>query len=83
MTIEEFLLLNRDEKEEAVEDRGVFLANYDVCNAICDAYELDDFYVAFVYEIGINKKAHITAHANADELPLLLKLDIIPTGISH
>jgi hypothetical protein len=74
MTIDEFNQLSDDDKEEAIDNHGMFLASYDVCNAICDAYELFDFYVAFVYEIGVNKRAHITAHPNPDELPMLLRI---------
>ncbi len=75
MTIEQFLLLNDGEKEEAVWNDGIFLVNYDEGDDMCDTYELFDFYVAFCYKLHLNEKAKITAHVYPDEMPLLLKLE--------
>jgi hypothetical protein len=77
MQIDDFRALNDSDKEEFIWSDGIFMANYDEGNVICDVYQLFDFYVAFCYELQKNERAVITAHVNPDELPLLKKLDII------
>jgi hypothetical protein len=69
MQIDDFRALNDSDKEEFIWSDGIFMANYDEGNVICD--------VAFCYELQKNERAVITAHVNPDELPLLKKLDII------
>lgn len=72
MTIKQFELLNDTEKDEIVSIEGIFLANYDEGNDMCDVYQLFDFYVACCYELDKNDDPEISAHINADELPHLV-----------
>ncbi|MEO5995295.1 MAG: hypothetical protein ABIN89_01275 [Chitinophagaceae bacterium] len=74
MQIEQFHLMNYVDKEESIWLDGIFLANYDEGNTMCDVYQLFNFYVAFCYELHRNEKASITAHILPDELPLLIQI---------
>lgn len=59
MTLEEFNVLNHDEKLYTVVDKGVFLDNYVTINIRMNLYSVDKFYVELVYDSELNKVVEV------------------------
>ena len=73
MEMNEFESMNGIDQEGIIFAHGVFLANLESGNYICDVFSLFDFFVLFCFEIKNNKKAIIATANYPDKLPDVFK----------
>ncbi len=71
MDIRDYNKLNDTDKENLLWEHGIFLANFNDNDLICDVYKLFNFYISLCYVLHKNERAIIISALFPDDLPFI------------
>ena len=79
MTIEEFQVMEKCQREKLLFDDGVYLASRQEPEFVIDLYQIHSFYIEAFYHHSKKRLIYLRAFSTTDELtPYLLHVDLSP-----
>ena len=77
MTIDEFKILEKTQREQLLFHNGVYLASRQEPEFVIDLYQIDSFYIEAFYHQGKKRLIYIRAFSTTDDLlPYIMNIDI-------
>ena len=77
MTIDEFKVLERNQREKLLFDNGVYLSSRQEPEFVIDLYQIDSFYIEAFYHQGKRRLIYLRAFSTTDDLcPYIMHIDL-------